>query len=247
MRTLESNLPLSGIESATALRIRQKRLLRRFYTVAYEGFRQLPRKDLEAPWIEIGSGYGFGREIIPNLITTDISSDTNPDRILDARSMNFKTATVDSFLLLNSFHHISDVESFFKEAVKALRSNGWIWITDPYGSAMSRWIYRYIHHEPFDLEAEHWTFLANHPDDSNQALSQIVFERDRKQFESRFPELEIVSLRKHTPILYWMSGGVSRMWQAPQIFEESIIRLDRALTYASAFNASFWDVVLRRR
>ena len=40
--------------------------------------------------------------------------------------------------------------------------------------------------------------------------SHIYFERDRKKFEKEFPSLKIESINYHTPLLYLLSGGVSR-------------------------------------
>ena len=63
--------------------------------------------------VEIGSGAGFIKKIIPNTVTSEIISLEGIDMQLDATNLNFDNNSLDAILLLNVFHHISEPEKFF--------------------------------------------------------------------------------------------------------------------------------------
>jgi hypothetical protein len=69
-------------------RIVGKYALRRFYEAVYERYRarleECPRDGLA---IELGSGAGFARERIPELIATDVIEYAGLDRVVDATAM----------------------------------------------------------------------------------------------------------------------------------------------------------------
>lgn len=44
---------------------------------------------------------------------------------------------------------------------------------------------------------------------ANTAMSWMIFHRDRREFERRFPRLRIRGFRYHTFLTYYASGGVS--------------------------------------
>ena len=63
----------------------------------------------------------------------------------------------------------------------------------------------------------------NAPDNStlstntNQALSYIVFTRDREILKREIPGLEVVSDRPHTQLSYVLSGGVNFRQLVPKL------------------------------
>jgi hypothetical protein len=66
-----------------------------------------------------------------------------------------------------------------------------------------------LHHEPFDEFSEKWNFPSSGPlSGANGALPWIIFFRDRKKFFSLYPFLRIRRLETHTPLRYWLSGGL---------------------------------------
>jgi len=88
---------------------------------------------------------------------------------------------------------------------------------EPWVSTWSRPIYRHLHHEPFDPSAREWTFPDAGPlSGANGALPWIVFQRDRHEFESEFPDLEIQAVRPVMPFRYLVSGGVSMRQLMPE-------------------------------
>lgn len=83
-------------------------------------------------------------------------------------------------------------------------------MVEPWVTSWSKIVYTHLHHEPFDPDARHWSFASKGPlTGANGAIPWILFVRDRKEFESRFPELAIEQVRPFLPFRYLLSGGVS--------------------------------------
>jgi SAM-dependent methyltransferase len=190
--------------------ILSKVFLKKIYTKWYADFVNkipgLPAGKL----LEIGSGGGFLKELIPELITSDIMPLDHCDMIISAEEMPFEKNELSGIFMLNVFHHIPKPYLFLKEAERTLKPGGKIIMIEPANSAFGRWIYKTFHHEPFDIKGD-WEIASSGPlSGSNQALPHIYFERDRKKFEQQFTQLKIQSINYHTPVLYLLSGGVSR-------------------------------------
>jgi hypothetical protein len=82
---------------------------------------------------------------------------------------------------------------------------------------------------------------------ANQALSYVVFCRDRRQFETEFPGLEIVVDRPHTPLLYLVSGGVNFRQLLPSFCTGLVVGLEWLLTPLHGLLGIQQTVVLRKR
>jgi hypothetical protein len=109
-------------------------------------------------------------------------------------------------------------------------------------------IYRHVHHEGFAPDAPAWEFASTGPlSDANGALAWIVFERDRERFTREFRELELARYQPHTPLMYWLSGGLKWWSLVPGFGVGAMGRLDRALARVSPQLCSFVDVELVRR
>ncbi len=59
--------------------------------------------------------------------------------------------------------------------------------------------------------------------DSNTALPWIIFVRDQKVFQKKFPKLKIVKILSHSPFKYLTSGGLTQYQFLPN-FTYPLIR-----------------------
>lgn len=189
--------------------IKDNFLLHQFYLDCYKIFKKnLSKKNnLNLKILEIGSGAGFIKEIIPNTITSEIISLEGIDIQLDATNLNFENNSLDAILLLNVFHHISDPEKFLYESKRVLKKNGKILMIEPANTWFSRIIYKNFHHEDFDELSNWYLEKGGRLSTSNQALPFIIFERDFEIFKKKFPDLLIFKKFKFKPIHYLFSGG----------------------------------------
>jgi SAM-dependent methyltransferase len=164
----------------------------------------------EGQVLELGSGAGFLSRYIPGLITSEIFPCPGIRLVLDARRLPFSAASLKAIVMVDVLHHVPDTRSFLAEARRCVRSGGSIVMIEPWVSTWSRLIYTRLHHEPFLPNAKDWSFPETGPlSGANGALPWIVFQRDRHEFESGFPELTIRDVRPFLPFRYLVSGGVS--------------------------------------
>ena len=81
---------------------------------------------------------------------------------------------------------------------------------EPCNNFWSRVIYKTIGHEKFDPDQIDWEFKSKDPlFDSNQALSWIIFDRDKEKFKDLFPMLTLLKTKNIMPVSYLISGGHS--------------------------------------
>jgi SAM-dependent methyltransferase len=160
--------------------------------------------------LELGSGAGFFNECLPGSIASDILPVPHLDVILDAGSLPFASGALRAIVMTNVLHHLPDVGAFFTDAARVIRPGGAVVMIEPWLSAWSRLVYRYLHHEPFDPNARDWRVPLSGPvSGANGALPWIVFERDRARFEHDHPAWRLTSVRRMMPFRYLVSGGVS--------------------------------------
>lgn len=138
--------------------------------------------------------------------------------VFSAEKMPFEDNSLKGIVMLNVFHHIPKPYLFLSEAQRCLSKGGKIIMIEPANSFLSRFIYKRFHHEPFDEKGGREIEPGNPLSNSNQALPYIYFERDTEQFKSDYPNLEISSIRYHSPVSYVISGGVSRSPLLPNAF-----------------------------
>ncbi|MBV8902046.1 MAG: methyltransferase domain-containing protein [Acidobacteriia bacterium] len=197
--------------------IRSNRFLYRIYD---EWYRLISGCIPEGPGasLELGSGAGFLAQYIPNLITSEVFLCSDIQLVLDARWLPFSSGSLKAIAMVDVLHHIADARAFLREAQRCLRSAGTIVMIEPWVSTWSRHVYTSLHHEPFDLNAKEWAFPAAGPlSGANGALPWIIFQRDRRRFESEFRELHIQAVRPFMPFRYLLSGGVSMRQLMPEI------------------------------
>ena len=229
-------------------RIRVKYSLDAIYREVYGKYAEcLTRCAPTGRVLELGSGAGFARELLPGLLASDILAYAGLDVVLDARRLPFATGALRAILMFNVFHHIPDVGALLAECERVLRPGGRVLIVDEHPGVFGAPILRYLHHEPYFPRAG-WTFRSTGPlSGANGALCWIVFQRDRAEFERRFPGLSIERYQPHTPLRYWLSGGLKPWTLLPRALYGVATALDRRLAAAWPETGSFVDVELVRR
>jgi SAM-dependent methyltransferase len=176
----------------------------------------LPPREL-GPWVEIGSGPGFARHFIPELLLTDIVKAPWHDREMDAESLPFEPGSVGALVLFDVLHHLAAPATFFAEADRVLRPGGRIVIIEPYVSPISRVVYGLFHEEPVILgvdplaPARAAADQVKDPFTSNQAIPTLVFCRDHgRGFARAFPNLAVTCVRRMAGLAFPATGGLGR-------------------------------------
>jgi SAM-dependent methyltransferase len=227
--------------------VQKKPFLRRLYCDFYTQFKlAVPDYDRKV-LVELGSGGGFIKEVIDNVITSDVLELEDVDKVFSALDMPFEDASVDAFLMFDVLHHISDPAAFFTEALRCLNVSGRIVMIEPANTLWARFIYRSFHHEHFDANAA-WELEGSGPlSEANIAIPWIVFVRDRKIFETKFPSLKIISIDNHTPLRYLFSGGLTFKQFVPSFTYSSFKGLEYVLSCLNNAIGMFQTIVLEKR
>lgn len=190
--------------------IREKPFLRRLYERFYDEFTRAHEAAPAGARIEVGAGGGFLDDLIPNLLTIDLRPGARVSLVADALELPVADGKAGAVFLLNVLHHLPEPTRFFAELERVLPPGGRCVMIEPHVSPLSRLVFRFLHHEPFEPDRPDWETDVDGPmGGANGAVPWMIFVRDRELFESRFPKLELRRVEPHTVLAYVLSGGVS--------------------------------------
>ena len=226
--------------------IKKKPFLRNLYAEFYNQFKKSVLGFEKGLLVELGSGGGFIKDIIGNVVTSDILDLPNVDKVFSSSRMPFNDGGVDAFFMVDVLHHITDPRAFFTEALRCLKIGGKVVMIEPANTLWSRFIYKNFHHELFDPDGK-WTLEEAGPlSQGNGAIPWIIFCRDRVIFESEFPSLRIVRMRNHTPLRYLLSGGLTLRQLVPSFTYPLVKAVEYLLSPLNNWLGMFQTIELKK-
>ncbi len=189
--------------------LRSKRYLQRIYDEWYQLLvAHLPYGSGRV--LELGSGPGFLKKYVPDIITSDFLPISDISLALDAHEMPFVNGCLRAIVMTDVLHHLCAPRLFFNEATRCIATGGRIIMVEPWVTLWSTFVYSRLHHEPFDATTREWGFPPNGPlSGANGALPWILFSRDFSLFRQQFPHWELKTLKLMMPFSYILAGGLS--------------------------------------
>jgi SAM-dependent methyltransferase len=246
-------MDINGISRLEAHKkmLKKKRMLREVFNEFHYLFKKLDLKYLKGDGLEIelGSGVSLMRDKFPKVLATDIVDAPHLDMILDAEKMCLDDQSVRVLYGQNCFHHFLHPDNFFEELNRVLIPGGGFIMLDPYYGPFANFLYkRLFKTEGFDKKLPTWqTPLSAPMFGANQALSFIVFVRDRAEFERKYPSLKIVHRQTIGNYLkYLISGGLNFRQLLPDRLTGSISLLEKILSPLNYFLALHHIVVIQK-
>lgn len=234
--------------------LREKKMIREVFAELYRLCVDLDARYFSSSGVrvELGAGASLMKEFVPGLIVTDLKPARHLDLVLDAFHVPFRDASVGAFYAIDCFHHLPRPESFFSELRRTLAPGGGSVLIEPYYGPVARRLYkRLFATEDFDREQKEWSVpepTMGPMRGANQALSYVVFTRDRKIFESRYPDLELLAERPLDHYLrYFLSGGLNFRPLVPAAAAPLLKLCELALKPLNRVFALHHVIVLRKR
>jgi SAM-dependent methyltransferase len=233
----------------------RKRLIREVFKEFYDTSMSLDLNyfgEVAGHRIELGAGTSFFKKCYSSVISTDVQLSPHLDRVIDAQEMDLEDQSVRTLFCINCFHHFAAPQKFFGEVLRVVKPDGGCIIIDPYFGALARVLYkRLFRSESYDPDAPNWSYCVDrvtHEKLPNQALSYVVFVRDRTKFTTMFPDLEIV----YTAILpnylrYLLSGGLNFRQVIPSFLAPLLGKVELASPRLTRGLGLHHVVVIRRR
>lgn len=248
-------LDMDGVEATVAHRavLLRKKMLRDLFAAFYRECRKWDERyfaGAEGQRLEIGSGSSIIKEFFPDVITSDIKPLPFVDLVAPGESLPFPDGTLRAIYGINVFHHFPDPAAFFDETLRVLAPGGGVVLIEPYFGPLARWLFTRLHEsEGFNANTPGWVNVEQSGPCSrvNQALSYIVFHRDRDRFQRQYPGLEIVLDRPHTQLSYFLSGGVNFRQLLPNGLVFLARGAEKALAPLNRWLALQHTIVLRKR
>jgi SAM-dependent methyltransferase len=228
-----------------------KPLVRQLFEDFYHRCRTLDEKYLSGAGvrIEIGSGSGFIDEVYRDVITSDVKPLPFVRLACRGEDLPFRDGAVRAVYAINTFHHIPAPRAFLTELVRVLRPGGGAVLIEPFHGPFARFVFKRLHaSESFDEHAREWEQpeVLGPFSRANQALSYVVFTRDRTRFEREFPQLAVVVDEPHTHLRYLLSGGVNFRQLVPTAAGSLARAGERVLSPLNRLLALQHTIVLRR-
>lgn len=233
--------------------LQRKMILKNVFQEFHHEIMELDRKyfaSTEGIKLELGAGVCPIKQSYPDVLATDIVPSDDLDLVVDAQNMDFSEQSVRAIYGQNCFHHFPDPSLFFQELERVLVPGGGVVLIEPYYGAVASFLFkRLFSSEGFEKQADSWIADVDGPmNGANQALSYIVFKRDRKQFQKEFPLLEIVYEKPLTNyVRYFLSGGLNFKSLIPSFLDKPFKVFEFLLKPLSRFLALHHVIVIRRK
>ena len=109
---------LDEVESTISHRniIKKKGFLYKLYLEYYRIFKENIKDIPDGLKIELGSGGGFLKEVITDVITSDVLELPDVDKVFFAEKIPYPDESIAAFFLLDTLHHIKEPDKFLIDA-----------------------------------------------------------------------------------------------------------------------------------
>lgn len=234
---------------ANRQRWEKKAVLRQVYAGFHAKILQSLRRDLPGPTVELGSGLGQIKQVIPNCITTDILPNPWLDQTENAYQLSFADRSVANLILFDVWHHLRHPGTALAELRRVLIPGGRLVIFDPCMSLLGLVVYGLCHHEPLGLRDRiDWSapadFCPENPD--YYAAAGNAWRAFCRSPGADLTGWRRVETKRSAALSYVATGG----FRAPQLYPAALLpllqRMDAVLDFLPALFATRVLVTLEK-
>lgn len=208
---------------------KKKPLLRKIYLKFYKEIQAELNGNLKGLNVELGSGMGNVKEVIPDCITTDLFPNPWLDQVENAYALTFDDNSVANLILFDVWHHLQFPGTAMKEFARVLKPGGRVILFEPAMGALGKLVYGLFHHEPLGLKLPIELFAPPDFDSAKQTYYAAQGNCWRLFRDgvvpSRLKGWRVQNTQFLSAISYVGSGGFS----GPQLYPGSILPAVEAL------------------
>jgi SAM-dependent methyltransferase len=206
--------------------------------------------------LEVGSGTSPLKQFLSNVLTSDVLDLDYVDFVFDCHDIHkldtIQDNSLDVITLTNVLHHLKTPLAFLNHAASKLKSGGKVIATEPFFSALSTPIFKYLHHElvNFQISTPELDGVQGPLASANIGLPWLIFFRKREWLQCLKDKYDVenLSIRPFSALSYMMTGGISRKLPIPQLLYRVLFPIDLALSRRlPRLCAAFFTVTLTRR
>jgi len=204
------------------------------YRRFYETVAQRIDTQLDGKIVELGSGMGTIKEVVPECCTTDIFPNPWLDRQENAYELSFEDSSISHLILFDVWHHLRYPSTALREFHRVLVPGGRLILFEPAASWVGRIVYHHFHHEPVAIhDPITWDAPAGFTaDDSDYYAAQSAATRmfwwneASEKLDGWIP----IEVKPITSFEYFASGGFS----GPKLGGTFLHTLMRGLDYLTS-------------
>ncbi len=196
--------------------------------------------------LEVGAGPGFLSAYVraqsPTIrwLTMDILETSWNDMVADAQRIPLRDRTLDALVGFDLLHHITRPASFFEQAAGVLVPGGRIAVVEPWVTALSYPIYRWLHHEGCNLRLDPWNPFAIAEGQASDAFlgdSAAVWRLVGRTSERKWRELGFLPPQVKTlnGFAYLLSCGFKEYSLLPASLVSTVTKLDELIAGVSPY------------
>lgn len=229
----------------------RKPLLQMIYRDFHRLIARQIRSDIRGKIVELGSGIGNIKDVIPSCIRTDLFPNPWLDQVENAYTLSFAAGEVSHLILFDVFHHLQYLGTAFKEFDRVLCPGGRVIIFDPCISLLGRLVYGVLHHEPIALsEPLHFDAPPGfdpgaHDYYAAQGNATRIFWGGESM--EQFKSWNLVARERYAALSYVLSGGYSKPQVYPTKLYEFMKVIDHVCELVPSIFATRTLIVLEKK
>ncbi len=229
----------------------RKPVLRRAYRDFHRRIAAHIDRRLPGRIVELGSGIGNIRDVIPGVVRTDLFPNPWIDQVENVYRLTFAGGELSHLIMFDVFHHLRYPRTALRECRRVLRPDGRLIIFDPYVSVAGRLVYGPLHHEPIGfgdaIVPDAPPAFSPDADDYYAAQGNAT----RVFWYGEHPEIlegwEVIARERIGGWPYALTGGYSKPQLYPGFMYGAMALLDQAISTVPSLTALRALMVLRRR
>ncbi len=148
----------------------------------------------DGPHLEVGTGGGALAPWIGPMFHSDIQVAPWLDLVANVHHLPLQSGRLGGCVGVDIIHHLTDPHAFFDELTRVLRPGGRGVFIEPYITPLSRVLWSF-HYEAICFDRYQEDPNSDDPWQGNSAMANILFTRERADWPTRHPHLEIIYMR----------------------------------------------------